>query len=97
MEHIHITEDIVPLSEFKTHASRIIQRLGETGRAIVITLNGRAGAVLMAPEDFDRYQDYRCFLDGIRAGVADADAGRTLDSEEVRRHIDTEFGADNRA
>ena len=92
MDHIHIASDIIPIGEFKTHASKLIRQLGTTGRAMVITLNGRPGAVVISPEEFDRYREYRRFAEAVRAGSADADAGRLVDSSELDRTLDSEFG-----
>lgn len=59
MDLLHISEDIVPLGEFKSHASQVLRRVREAGRPIVITQNGRPAAVLLAPEAFDRLVDRR--------------------------------------
>ena len=92
MDHIHVASDIIPIGEFKTHASKLIRQLGSTGRAMVITLNGRAGAVVIAPAEFDRYREYCRFVEAVRAGTADADAGHLIDPDDVGRIISKEFG-----
>ncbi len=53
MDHLRVSEDIVPLSEFKAHASEWLKKIAQTGAPIVITQNGRAAAVLVSPGEFD--------------------------------------------
>ncbi len=92
MRPIHIAEDIVPVGEFKTHASRLIRRLRETQRAVVITQNGRPAAVLIPAEDYDRFMAHQHFVHSVQRGLADADAGRLHSHEEVRAQMEEEFG-----
>ncbi len=54
MKQIKFSEDVVPLGEFKTHASRILRHLNETGRPVLITQNGKPAGVLITATEFDR-------------------------------------------
>lgn len=92
MKPLHLSEDIVPLGEFETQASRVLQRLKDSHRPVVITQNGRPAAVLITPEDFDRIRERERFMAAVQEGLADAEAGRLLSSEEVDRELDLEFG-----
>jgi prevent-host-death family protein len=53
MRTLHVAEDIVPIGEFKTHASELLRRLATSRRPLVITQNGRPAAVVLTPEEFD--------------------------------------------
>ncbi len=57
-----MSQDILPLGEFKTHASRVLRRLREARRPIVITQNGRPAGVLISPEEFDRLVEHDRFV-----------------------------------
>ena len=83
MKPIRIHEDIVPIGEFKTHASRIVRGLRETGRPVVITQHGKAAGVLISPEAFDRFTERARFLAAVEEGLADSQAGRVFSDEEV--------------
>ena len=67
----------------------------KTGQPIVLTVNGKAAAVVHDP---DSYQDYLREKDrlealaGIRRGLADVKAGRTRPAEDVFRDIEERFG-----
>ena len=92
MKAIQLSRDIVPLTHLKTHASEIFRQLRSDHRPVVITQNGRAAGVLLAPEDFDRLQERDLYLSAIREGLADAAAGHGVDDEELARELDEEFG-----
>jgi prevent-host-death family protein len=92
MKPLHLSEDIVPLGELETQASRVLQKLRASHRPVVITQNGRPAAVLITPEDFDRIRERERFMAAVQEGLADAEAGRLLTSEEVDRELDLEFG-----
>jgi prevent-host-death family protein len=92
MKPLQLSEDILPIGEFKTHASRVLRKLQESQRPVVITQNGRPAAVLITPEEFDAFHERERFMAAVREGLADIEAGRLLDPEEVRRQLDAEFG-----
>jgi prevent-host-death family protein len=92
MKPLQLSEDILPLGEFKTQASRVIRQLRTSRRPVVITQNGRPAAVLITPEDFDAINGRERFMAAVDEGLADVEAGRLLDSDEVRRLLDEEFG-----
>jgi prevent-host-death family protein len=87
MKEVRIANGIVPLGEFKSQAAKFLKRLSESGEPMVITQNGRPAGVLVAPAEFDRMQERERFLESIAAGLADAEAGRIVDTDELRRRI----------
>ena len=81
-----VTEDIVPIGEFKTHASEFLRRMHNSGRPMVITQNGRAAAVVLTPEDFDEL-GYREFVKAkVRAGLQSAKK-KVHSAASVRGHF----------
>ncbi len=93
MRFVHVSEDILPIGEFKTQASRVLRRLRAEQRPIVITLNGKPAAVLITPEEFDRLYERERFVEAINKGLADSEAGRVVDDEALSGELDVEFGA----
>jgi prevent-host-death family protein len=87
MKEVQISDGIVPLGEFKAQAAKFLKRLGESGEPMVITQNGRPAGVLVAPAEFDRMQERQRLLESITAGLADAEAGRVVDTAELRRRL----------
>ena len=89
---IMVSEDIVPLGEFKTQASRVIGRLRSKRRPIVITQNGKPAAVLVEPAEFDRLREQAEFVAAVREGLADSDGSRVVADEELGRELDEQLG-----
>ncbi len=87
MKEVQIADGIIPLGEFKAQAARFLKRLAESGEPMVITQNGRPAGVLVAPAEFDRMQERQRFLESVAVGLADADAGRVVDTAEIRRRL----------
>jgi prevent-host-death family protein len=83
---LKVTEDIVPIGEFKTHASEFLRRMNDSGRPMVITQNGRPAAVVLTPEDFDEL-GYREFVKAkVRSGLESAKK-KTHSAASVREHF----------
>lgn len=87
MRTLRVSEDIVPIAQFKARAGRWLERARDTGHPVVITQNGKPAGVVLSPAEFDELQErVRLFVD-LAAGVADAEAGRTFTTEQVRRRL----------
>lgn len=89
---LQVAEDIVPIGELKAHLSERIRELRGHGRPLVVTQNGRAAAVLLSPEEFDRLTERARFVAAVTEGLADDDAGRVRSDDEVGRLLDERFG-----
>jgi len=87
MRPISISEDIVPLGEFKAQASRLLRALGESGQTLIVTQHGRPAAVVMSPAEFDRLREHQRFVESVAAGLADAEAGHVLTTGELLQSL----------
>ena len=92
MKHLQVSEDIVPIGQFKAHASKLIRGLRGSKRPLVITQNGKPAAVVVTPEEFDRLVERRRFVEAVGDGLRDADSGRVVSDAELARELVTEFG-----
>jgi predicted transcriptional regulator len=59
---------------------------------MLIRRNGKQADVLTKQEDFDALDERERFIAAVNQGLADSEAGRVFDSEEVSRLLDEEFG-----
>lgn len=82
----------MPIGELKAHLSEKIRELRGRRRPFVVTQNGRAAAVLLAPEEFDRLTAQARFVTSVREGLEDHDAGRVVTEKELGRRLDARFG-----
>jgi prevent-host-death family protein len=83
---VDITKDILPMTTFRNHSAEIMQHLKDTRRPVVLTVNGRAAAVV---QDADAYQHLldlaaeASAAEGIRQGLEDSRNGRTRPARAV--------------
>lgn len=52
---LNITEDIHSITDLKRQTGRILEHLHQTGRPVVLTINGKADAVLLDARVFQKY------------------------------------------
>lgn len=83
----------MPIGELKAHLSEKIRELKGRRRPLVITQNGKAAAVMLAPEEFDRLTTRARFVAAVQEGLADLDAGRVVGDEALGRRLDARFGS----
>ena len=93
MKSLLVAENIVPLGEFKSQASRVLREMKASRRPVVITQNGRPAAVLVAPEEFDRLQEQARFIRAVQRGYAESEAEQVVTEREVEKRLNEEFGA----
>ncbi len=83
MRAVRVSQDIVPISDFKAQAADWLKRVADTGQPVVITQNGKAAGVLVSPSEFDRLCERAGLLEAIDAGLADGSAGRVVSHAAV--------------
>lgn len=87
MKMIQLSSGVIPLSEFKREASRILAELKQGEGPFVLTQNGRPSAVLLAPAEFDRMIHKLEYTQSVSRGLADAPSGRVHTAEQVRGRV----------
>jgi len=83
---LDITKDIQSLTTFRRQSSDFIKQLKKSKRPIVLTVNGKAAAVVQDPEAYQRLLDIAAAADedeAIRQGLEDVAHGRTRPAREV--------------
>jgi prevent-host-death family protein len=90
-----ITKDIQPMTTFRNHSAEIMQHLKETKRPVVLTVNGKAAAVLQDAEAYQRLLDIAAEAnaeEGIRQGLEDVRNGRTMPAEQAFDIVRAKYG-----
>ena len=94
---LKISEDLVPLSEFKARTGEYVRRVGEHARPVVLTKHGKGVAVLMSVEQFERYEE-ALQADALRRALAeseaDFEAGRFTNLDAFDREMRARLGRD---
>lgn len=78
-----LKDDIRPITELKSRTAQLVGEVGRDRRPLTITQNGRACAVLMDVETWDRMRQSIAMLRIVARAEADFEAGRVFSTEEV--------------
>jgi prevent-host-death family protein len=92
---IDITRDIQSLTTFRRASGDYMKKLKNTKRPVVLTVNGKAAAVVQDAEAYQRLLDIAASADaeeGIRQGLDDVAHGRTRPAREVFEGIRRKHG-----
>ena len=84
---VKFSEDVVPLGDLKVNPGKVVRRVDQTGRPLLVTSHGRGVAVVQALSEYEAAQEEREFMRAVVAGLADIEAGRVLSLEEVKRSL----------
>lgn len=90
-----LSRDIQSLSVFKRDSAKFIKQLKKTGEPMVLTVNGKAAAVVMDPDRYEKFlieKEYNDTIAAIRRGLADVKAGRVTDAEIVFEEFEKKHG-----
>ena len=87
---LDITKDIQSLTTFRRRSGEFMKQLKKTKRPVVLTVNGKATAVVQDAEAYQRLLDIAARADaqeGIRQGLADAVNGQTRPAQDAFKEI----------
>ena len=83
---LDITKDIQSLTSFRRSSGDFMKQLRKSKRPVVLTVNGKAAAIVQDAEAYQRLLDIAARSDaeeGIRQGLDDVAHGRTRPAKEV--------------
>ena len=78
-----LQEDIRPVTYLKSKAADLLEQINVTHRAVIITQNGEARAVLQDPASYEQMRRAIGLLKLVAQGETDVQAGRTVAADEV--------------
>lgn len=83
-------QDIQPLTAFQRNAKAHLAKVNRSGRHEVLTVNGKAEAVLMGKKAYvqlmEAVEELKT-MKSLREGLADLDAGRLIPAEQVHAKL----------
>jgi prevent-host-death family protein len=92
---LDITKDIQSLTTFRRRSGDFMKQLKKSKRPVVLTVKGKAAAIVQDAEAYQRLLDIAARADseeGIRQGLDDAAHGRTRPAKEVFDDIRRKHG-----
>jgi prevent-host-death family protein len=92
---LDITKDIQSLTTFRRRSGDFMKQLRKSKRPVVLTVKGKAAAVVQDAEAYQRLLDIAARVDseeGIRQGLEDAKKGKIRPAEEFFDEFEAEHG-----
>lgn len=84
---LSVTEDIRSVSDLKRDTKGIFRHVHETGRPVVVTVNGKPGVVILDAAVYERRLKESNLARLIAAAEADVRAGRVRPAREALKEI----------
>jgi len=84
-----ISRDIHSLTDFKKNTPEFLRQLKDTGEPVVLTINGKAELVVQDAASYQKLLDLAeeaRVVEGIRQGLEDMKAGRTIGLDDFKAH-----------
>lgn len=92
---LDITKDIQSLTTFRRRSGDFMKQLKKTKRPVVLTVKGKAQAIVQDAAAYQRLLDIAARADvyeGIRQGLEQAKQGKSQDAEEFFAEFEAEHG-----
>lgn len=84
--------NIIPVTDLRQDAAAALKRLKSSKQPVVITQRGRAAAVLLSMEEYERGEHERQLLRLIARGEQEIAAGKGFDLDAVLAEADSILG-----
>ena len=79
---------IVPVSDLRQDAANLLGRIKKSGQPLVITQRGRAAAVMVSVDEYERVEQQREILKLLIQGEKEIAAGLSHDLDDVLADAD---------
>jgi prevent-host-death family protein len=92
---LDITRDIQSLTTFRRRSGDFMKELKKSKRPVVLTVKGKAAAIVQDAEAYQRLLDIAARADveeGIRQGLADSKKGKTRPAKEFFDEFEATHG-----
>jgi prevent-host-death family protein len=81
------SEDVVPISDLKVNPGKVLRRVDETRRPVLLTSRGRGVAVVQSVREYEAGSEERDFLKAVVQGLVDVGQGKTVSLGEARKRL----------
>ena len=80
--------NIIPVSDLRQNAAKVLKRVRDSKEPLVITQRGRAAAVMLSVEAYERSERDRELLHLLAKGEKEIEAGKGYDLDSVLAEAD---------
>ena len=87
MKNISVSNDIIPVGEFKSSLAKYLKDLKVRRNSLIITQNGKPAGVLISPKEFDELRETKLFIDSISRGLSDSEKGEKYTTSPLKKEL----------
>ncbi|RUO47802.1 prevent-host-death family protein [Pseudidiomarina aquimaris] len=87
---VKFSEDVIPLSDLKINPDKLVERVKDTHRPILLTSRGRGIAVVQCLEDYDNTAEELRFVKAAEQGLIEVCEGDSVSLEGAKKTLGIE-------
>lgn len=87
MKNISISNDIIPVGQFKSGLAKYLKDIQVRKHSLIITQNGKPAGVLVSPTEYDTLRETKLFIESISRGLNDSEKGDTLSTIQLKKEL----------
>jgi len=80
--------NIIPVTDLRQDAAKLLKQLNESNEPLIITQRGRAAAVMIGVEAYERFEHEKELLRLLAKGVREIELGEGYDLDTVFSEAD---------
>lgn len=81
------SEDVIPLSDLKVNPGKVVNRVRDTHRPVLLTSRGRGVAIVQCLADYEKTAEELRFIKAVARGLADIREGNTVTLAEAKKML----------
>ena len=87
MNEITVSNDIIPVGQFKSNLAKYMKEIQMKRNPLIITQNGKPTGVLISPSEFDEMRKTKLFLNSISRGLSDIENGEVYSTSQIKKEL----------
>lgn len=87
MKDISVSNDIIPVGQFKSSLAKYLKDIQVNKNSLIITQNGKPAGVLISPNEFDELRETKLFIESISKGLSNSEKGEVLTTSQLRTQL----------
>ncbi|MBK7630170.1 MAG: type II toxin-antitoxin system Phd/YefM family antitoxin [Ignavibacteriales bacterium] len=87
MKNISVTNDIIPVGQFKSGLAKYLKDIQVRKHSLVITQNGKPAGVLVSPTEYDSLNETKMFIESISRGLADSENSDIFSTAQLKSEL----------
>ena len=85
---VKLAEDVTPVTDFRTNAAELLEKVKKTKRPLILTQRGRSAAILEDVKEYEDRLERLELLEAIVQGLQAAEQGDTVSHRDAMRRLD---------